>query len=270
MSNFPWGEEAHWPLGNVQPQEIPVVEFCHDTHRAKLDQIKQSNGDYELEPQIKFGKHGYMKNGQCLGTSYTPDDNGNDPTDDTHYNMIKKNQEVLPGYYSWWSIHKTDVNEPTSRYGSRRISITCRDLLYSYQGGFNDDGHYPRLQFKNGGTLRYKHEICYVVIVCAEGHFNGVDNDYPVIGAFNIDYEANGRIRTMEEWGVPIRNHITYAQGVSYSWDNFVFAIHYPDNEGRLNLPQEQVTVHENIDHEFCLKREWKDGNLVCPDQNQN
>ena len=51
-----------------------------------------------------------------------------------------------------------------------------------------------------------------------------------IVKIFNINYEANGRIRTVGEWRVPITNGIMWAQGVSYSWVHFVF--HYPDKEG--------------------------------------
>ncbi len=287
LSNFPWGEEAKWPQPNLQLQEVPVVELCHDTHKAQFDQIKQPNSDCMIVPQKKNGKKGYVdkETKKRVKTSYTPEDTGDDLTGSTRYCIIHDNEEVLPGYYSWWSIHKTDSpppppaaddsddllkNPPSSVYGSRRISVTFHDLLYSYQDGFSEDGQYKHLQFRNGGTLRYKREICYVVIVCAEGQFTGADGDYPVMGAFEIEYEANERIRTVEEWRVRI--HTTDVSPYGCCWDHFVFAFYYPDNKGRLHLPG-QVTKHEKINHtSFCQKREerYNPYRWECPDVELN
>ena len=289
MSHFPWGEEPEMPYRINNRCTIKVDRLCHDTHILPFRQIRQQNGDCVLKPKRKMGKKGYNRYSKLLGASYISILN-HDPMNkpaaiakDTRYRIIPTDRKVLPGYYIWWSIHKTDnpppppfntyvsslfSKPPSSVYGSRRISITSCDLLYSYQGGFSyKDGHYSHLQFRNGGTLRYKHEICYVVIVCAEDHFNGADDDYPVMDAFNIDYEANGRIRNVREWRVHIKNRITWKKGVSYSWDHFVFAFHYPTSEGRMHLPS-RLTVHEDINHESCPKKVGNRGyKRVCPDK---
>ena len=290
MPHFPWGEEPKFPHGINDQYTIEVGRLCHDTHILPFRQIRQQNEDCVLEPKHKRGKRGYIGYSKLLGASYISIPNHapmNKPAaiaQDTRYRMIPTDREVLPGYYIWWSIHKTDnppppfniyvsslfSSPPSSVYGSRRISITSRDLLYSYQGGFAyKNSRHSRLQFRNGGTLRYKHEICYVVIVCAEGHFNGADDDYPVMDAFNIDYEANRRIRNVGDWRVTITNCITWAQGDSYSWDHFVFAFHYPTSEGRMCLPS-GLTVHEDIDHKFCFKKKELipgTNKWVCPDK---
>ena len=295
MPNFPWGEEPEMPDRINDQYTIEVGRLCHDTHILPFRKIRQQNRDCVLKPKRKTGKKGYWQRKQkgcityskLLGASYTPilnRDPKNKPAaiaQDTRYRIILTYEAVLPGYYIWWSIHKTDnpppppntyvsslfSNPSSSVYGSRRISITSRDWLYSYQGGFAyKDGHHSCLQFRNGGTLRYKHEICYVVIVCAEGHFNG-DDDYPVMDAFNINYEANGRIRNVGEWRVHIKNRITWKKGVSYSWDHFVFAFHYPTSKGRMHLPS-RLTVHEDINHESCPKKDGNHGyKRVCPDK---
>ncbi len=290
MPHFPWGEEPDQPQridDQYQHLTIDVSRFCHDTHIWHFELIRQHNGDCVLNPKQKMGKEGYISNFNWLGASYTSKANYA-IAEDTHYRRIQTYEAVLPGYYIWWAIDKRDnpvtppdidvsdlfKNQPTSRYGSKRISITSLHLLQSYQDGFvNKSGHYPRLQFRNGGTLRYKREICYVVIVCAEGHFTGTDDDYPVIEyatnhvipiPANIqDNGDNGRITSVGEWRVPITNGITRAQGVSYSWDQYVFAFHYPTSEGRMCLPSGIVQVHENIEHDLCFKKIGR----VCPDK---
>ena len=283
MPLFPWGEKPDQPQGiayQYQHLIIDVSRLCHDTHNWPFKQIRQNNGDCVLKPKQKMGKEG---NFNRLGASYTSKANCA-IAEDTHYHRIPTYEAVLPDYYIWWAIDKIDNpvtppdidvsdlfnNRPTSRYGSVRISTSSLQMLQSYQNGFVNNGHYSRLQFRNGGTLRYKHEICYVVILCAEGHFTGADDDYPVIehgpGSVipaNIQYDDNGRITAVGQWRVPITNGITRAQGKSYSWDQYVFAFHYPTSDGRMCLPSGLVQVHENIDHDPCFKKIGR----VCPDK---
>ncbi len=279
---------TQWPSNNddgYENRQIKVDRFCHDTHRREYTcrQIRpQENGNCTMIPRTKTGK-------KIKGETYTPISAHAQAkiTDVTSYRKIETDEEVLPGYYSWWAIHKTDnpppppvditvsdlfKDQPTSRYGSKRISTTSLHLLQSYQDGFvNKGGQYPLLQFRNGGTLRYKHEICYVVIACAKDHFTGTDDDYPIIPA-NIQYDDsdNGRITSVGEWSVTIRNGVTTKrkdkrQSIPY-WDHYVFAFHYPAEDYRLVLPSAHVDV-ENVEHNFCIKREDQGGFLVCPDR---
>ena len=152
-------------------------------------------------PRMKSGKKTYWSDGQLKGGTYIPI--GNDTpakiTGDTGYRIRIEtaDEAVLPGFYIWWSIHVDNadnplhdipqyihrlsipfIDPPQSRYGSVRISTSSLHLLQRYQVGFVNNVHYSRLQFRNGGTLRYMREICCVVIVCAVDHFNGADDDY--------------------------------------------------------------------------------------------
>ena len=54
--------------------------------------------------------------------------------------------------------------EPESPYGSVAFSIQLSDILRDYEKARNIQG--ARVCLKVGGTLRYRKEICYVVIVC--------------------------------------------------------------------------------------------------------
>ncbi len=273
---YPWG---------YQNQDINVRRLCHVTHMDRLERIRDQGGNFVLMPQQKMGKQKTQRSGE----SYTLEANDNlddipaenrNPDDDTPYRMIPTDEAVLPGYYIWWSIHKTDnpltpreinvsdlfSNPRSSVYGDRMISTTSLHLLQSYQDGFIDDvGHYPDLQFRNGGTLRYKHEICYVVIVCAKDRFTGADDDYPVMDAFNIVYaqQDNRVIETVErDWHVTIKNGITQVwqqrhppiRYKDFSYDHYVFAFHFDEYQTMTIQPNDANDV-ENVIHSVCINQ---------------
>ena len=260
-------------------------------------------------PRMKTGKETYQ---QLNGGTYTPirAHAQEEITGDTRYRRIETDEAVLPGFYIWWSIHVDNadiplydipqyihrlsisfIDPPQSRYGKKRISTSSLHLLQSYQNGFVNNGHYPRLQFRNGGTLRYKREICYVVIVCAKDNFTGTDNDYPVIEhatnpviPANIEYDGNGRITDVEQWSVTIRNgklttgthRIERYPFKKFSWDHYAFAFHFPQATNTMEIPSDidtnsprHVRVND-VTHTnwLCTKKEYSDRtrHWECPD----
>ncbi len=307
LPDHPSGGNLEWPPNNddrYENRQINVDRFCHDTHEREYRQIRpQENGDCTTIPRMKTGKETY---GQLKGGTYTPkgDDTPAIITGDTRYRVIETTEPVLPGFYIWWSIHVDNpdnnddlppyihnlsipfIDPPESRYGSKRISITSLHLLQSYQHGFvNEGGHYPHLQFRNGGTLRYKLEICYVVIVSAEGHFTGADGDYPVIEyatnpviPANVQYDDNGRITAVGQWSVIIRNGKLTAGRIGkkrmpfkkFSWDHYAFAFHFPRDVQRMVIPSDHnpgSPHHVRVDDVVHIKKEPIGNRWGCPDQ---
>ena len=297
-----------WPPNNpdrYQNRQINVDRFCHDTHMKTYEQIRQENGGYAMIPRMKSGKETYRRDGQLKGGTYTPigNDTPAEINGDTGYRRIETERAVLPGYYIWWSIHVDNadnpddlppyivklsipfIHPPQSRYGKKRISTSSLHLLQSYQDGFVNNGHYPHLQFRNGGTLRYMYEICYVVIVCAEGHFTGADDDYPHFPAFNIEYaDDSGRITSVGQWSVTIRNGKSTVRkhpdrldpSIPFSWDHYAFAFHFPDKTRKMIIPSDDdlTSLHyvkdDHVTHtyELCIKKEiTRHGRFGCPDQ---
>ena len=57
-----------------------------------------------------------------------------------------------------------------SRYGNNGFVVNFKDLLKFYQESRNDIANIEdqALFLRVGGTLRYRYEICYVVIVCTK------------------------------------------------------------------------------------------------------
>lgn len=290
---FPWGEDADWPKDDEPYQNcyIEVAQLCHVTHLEQFQQIRQPAGrsvKYELKPLMKMGKEGRIKEGCLIGASYTPSSPAAISPNYriipyTPYRIVPPTEPILPGHYIWWSVNqqytgehddedKYDLSDmfsdpPTSIYGSKKISVMSFYLFRSYQAQFFQDGKYPMLEFRNGGTLRYKREICYVTIVCAQGQFKGpLDKQYPQVEGFPITYNNDGSVYFVTKWKINIRNGIKAINGKAISWDHHVLAFHYPNGGMRMILQQGNVK-EEKVEHNFCLKGRYINGKFICPDR---
>ena len=124
----------------------------------------------------------------------------------TKYRKLS-DSSVLRGYYTWWGVsthwwylntvsgchlkgiieaisepyeyigdHKNSpsfvvprflANPTESVYGDKAFTIKFSELLKSYKSS-RSDKPLSSVYLKLGGTLRYRYEICYVVIVCME------------------------------------------------------------------------------------------------------
>ncbi len=71
----------------------------------------------------------------------------------------KQNGCFVPGYLA---------TPPDSPYGNVAFSIQLSDLLQSYVKARAETEHESMVCLKVGGTLRYRKEVCYVVIMCLE------------------------------------------------------------------------------------------------------
>ena len=121
---------------------------------------------------------------------------------DPVYAHISDTEPVFPGYYSWWDIDYSvipnhgqftspckiagvliggllyeermhvsvpgylEYDYPKSIYGNRAFSCKFRDLIQSYAASRRSD--VGKICIRKGGTLRYKKEICYVLIICID------------------------------------------------------------------------------------------------------
>ena len=113
---------------------------------------------------------------------------------------IEHDERVLGGNHSWWEVdtyswyNSDDVqgkkigssaaslysyriylsqfmsSPRESRYGDRGFVVNFKDLLKSYQQSRTDVVNIRdrELFLRVGGTLRYRYEICYIVIVCTK------------------------------------------------------------------------------------------------------
>ena len=166
---------------------IPIVKVRHVTHSEQARGIRSAN--YSFVPKPKLGK------------KY-------DSTDEGTYKKVLENtfqkighdERVLEGNISWWGLdayswYKSEdergqefgsvasslysnrifvspfMSDPReSRYGSCGFVVNFRDLVTSYKESRTDivNTEDRAVFLRVGGTLRYRFEICYIVIVCTK------------------------------------------------------------------------------------------------------
>ena len=266
------------------------MNLCHVTHNKEFKEIRSDDCgvvEYVLKPRQKFGKAGYVYDGAPIGESYVICEPSDDPPNhETLYQYISKDEEVLPGYYIWWSIdpsciskrpysemRQTKMNqvygyytsEPfhslmKSRYGNCKIISNTVQLIQCYQTAYGSP--LPRIEFRCGGTLRYRNEICYVVIVCAvhPDSEHSLSN-FPVMN-LEVQYGLNEEVVSVETPQLRICNgisgvyyHHVDLENKSYSWDTYAFALHFPNETFTLKLPKGDKIFDEKITHDKpCLK----------------
>ena len=152
------------------------------THRLQEEQIKKIPGKYCFTTRRKVGKSlddRDREKGCYRGESFQRFERGDSviPNESTFYERIPANREVIPGFYTWWGLYTENPppgpqdtlpnylkSPPNSIYGSRAFVVSFHEMLESY--AFARSRHPGQILFRVGGTMRYKHEIAYVVIVC--------------------------------------------------------------------------------------------------------
>ena len=310
VPHLPWMEYTEWdhiqPLPNktyvpYQNVKINVTKLCHVTHDEEFYNISKDD-KYVFIPRQKFGKAGYNYDGAPIGESYVICDPSDVPPNrQTRYRYVSRDEEVLPGYYIWWSIDHSCIfprepylnlmqntgrevygyytNEPfkypiKSRYGNHKFTSNIKELLKCYQTAYGSP--LPRIEFRCGGTLRYRCEICYVVIVCAvhpDSEHPLSKDEFPIWKDLEVEY-VNGKIVSIQ---IKIRNGISgvYCHGVinkqtkSFSWDTYVFALYFPDSKYKLELPKSNTTT-SLIEHNYCIKTKpdpLNNDKFTCPNQ---
>ncbi len=267
---------------------IPIYRLVHITHPTEARHIEQvrkqvRNRQYKFIPKVKYGKSYRYEGG--FGESY-------EQIGDDTFEKILDTDLVLPGYLSWWGIDVRDwydngcqllqsvleesVNgryvpgylaaEPESPYGSVAFSIQLSDILSDYKKARNIRG--ARVCLKVGGTLRYRKEICYVVIVCSKDDnlrdmpsiagpkfpqfvTNGLVDNKGIV----IDYNKTPRFKATsiiksEKVG---KNPMGENEYDCYSWEQLVFAFYFPTDRQNLVCTRVTKTDYEHFE-EKCSK----------------
>ena len=287
VTHLPWKKHEEWdcltggarevPLQNVQ---IKVKRLCHVTHELPADKITRRN-NFKFIPTPKVGKAGYDKyDGSPIGETFIIcDPTDQPPTEETKYRYVTSTEEVFPGNYIWWSIdycHSESVQwvykpsetfSSSSRYGNIKFSGEIEEILGCYQELYGTNP-LPRVQFRCGGTFRYKYEICYVVIVCTDVEPLPED-EFPKMWEDRIKYDKDGRIKSVN-LEVVIRNGIyeVLSPSKKYSWDTYAFGLHFPDKTYSLKCPKSEKFKRSEIEHMFCIKTQPDPDNgnkFTCP-----
>ena len=261
VMHFPWGvnDEKVTTLhdGTVpfQNEVITVTRLCHITHSKEADEIEQDDC-FEFKPKKKYGKSKRVSAIICRPTAKPPNE-------DTEYRVIAKDQELLPGCYSWWSIDSScfpaenidnieGSNEFSlpykSIFGNKKISGNITKLLQCYQEArsrwFYGRSRLPKIVFRCGGTLRYNHQVCKVIIICREDELH----DYPIfysIGYCPI-YNAESQIQSCGQLKLTIQNGVMSSSRTRYSWDTYAFAFYFPSEDYVMKCPK-------SVPSPFCI-----------------
>ena len=265
---------------------VPITNLSHCTHNEQARQI--------------------VDNGYLYFKAYRKDPRENTHVyniEDGTTKQLFDHHSVLPGYLSWWGIstiewyHSDDdkrgkeTREIVSRlaqmdreknerifvppylqycdgqansiYGGKSFSCSIKDLIGSYKQSRNGSNY---IYFKKAGTLRYMHEICYVILVCTEKDLRNEDiSSMPGAGQpdinmgrevkyFNLGDESitpDGELLRMaltpeftSEY--PIRAIYTGSRkdrlGRFYSWDTLNFAFYFPNQQGQLQVESQYIT----------------------------
>ncbi|XP_019850539.1 PREDICTED: uncharacterized protein LOC109581149 [Amphimedon queenslandica] len=190
------------------------------------------------------------------------------------YKYVDSSTDLLPGSYLWWSIDNSIKYKPhRSRYGSVAIYGSIKFVFEHYQKSLPKDpltGKFPKIELRIGGTLRYKFEICYVIIVCKEKEPTLPYDKYPV-------WPEGRKIRLNSKNVVSFINSIKVKKikGAA-SWNNHVFGFHFPHGQHQMICPKSDFNETDKIIHtsDNCIKKiPQKDlpsgtrSKWICPDE---
>ena len=264
---------------NVKDICVPILQLAHITHNAEAHQIG-TDLSFQFRVAPKYGRPGM---GSCM---WNPDINGFVPID--------QKTNLFPGNYSWWSpyahnyhLPRDHLNRencrspaqiaqiipqgdyyvanylkhpPESIYGNCVFHCSLTELLIAY--GESRFSH--EIFIKIGGTLRYRGEICFVLIVCTENDAL----DFPPLRTNDEYFKTNGLIdnhgKVMDRKAIAnfhprhiIQWSREYKKKVNHSYITAAFAFYYPD---RLAVKREWCGTAEirshTVEYEYCLKQE--------------
>lgn len=284
-SNHPWGDEAweKWQdsqfkvLHEIKPVKVPIHKVSHVTHDREAEGIKHTGAYFTFKARQKCGK-AYIKDGRPLGESYKE-------VCPYQYEQIPETEPVLPGYYSWWGISLTGVSEakkirqaierelkrhryelsladylkdpPESRYGNNEFSTKLANILQSYWR--SRQCRTREVYLKRGGTLRYRQEICYVIVICTKEDLDRL-SDFPNLKpeeteVFNSNglLSENGSIKDYR--AVPIfetEYPIQSCNNQSCSWETMAFALYYPSDDFVIRCHKDNISYNGEVNHGYC------------------
>ena len=263
--------------------EIALDRLSHITHNKEALAIMSGDGECKFNPKERYGK-AYKWDGSPKGESFR--DSFLNSEDEIMPNIKPPSQlymkiddrtTLMPrGFYSWWGISVPSeysqlcsipnescpsyLQSPQdSQYGNKSFSIELSRLLQCYQTSHEDEK--PDVYLLRGGTLRYKHEVCYVIIVCTESHRHSEPlKEYPAIkpGAKNlvVDFKKltddNGIVKDYSGKCRPI--FTPQYLNTSETWESVAFAFYFNRRGGRLICPSDAVDL-EDIEHSRCFKK---------------
>ena len=233
-----------------QGLKLPIGRVCHITHSEQACKII---GNEKLT-FLAHPKKGRIYD-QVVNHSFFY--SHKDEDGQLLYQPISAEKNLICcGCFSWWGFKIDQTILPAysqqlsgafsnqSIYGGLGFSVELSYLLEAYKHSRKA----IQCHFKVAGTLRYKLEICYVVIVCTEG-----DKQLSEFQDFALSEAVIERpfVKYNGEWA---------------SWDNYALAFYYPDTQQPLTLNPNKVELFsvEHDGQERCLQEFLR---KECPDK---
>ena len=207
------------------------------------------------------------------------------------FKEVPTDTPVLPGKYTWWGVsveqwyasrseesekflelqqqHKLrsiyvaeylQTNPPACPYGDKVFTVDLKDLLECYVSSRTDvdDDAKKKVKFWFAGTLRYRNEICYVIIVAMINDDTELSNLRSLHGAMDR-FNHNGLIAENGELldisvtpTFAAKYTIKFAQGYK-SWETPAY---FPDdgNQYQLSVPEDVVEEFPEVSHRCTPK----------------
>ena len=291
---------------------VPVTRISHVTHTKEAAEIRKS---WMFRVTQKCGKC-YEWNAYPMGESFQ--DCFLSPSSEMvelypeyqMYKYVNSKESLLPGFYSWWGISSSDWTQreeklkeywmsptcpgylqepPSSRYGNVEFSGELHKVLASYQTSrFVSSRKKPDVYLLIGGTLRYKCEICCVVIVCTgEDKESEALKDYrplqhdstPESNLNNPVFISNGLIdvtgKVIDFSGKNVPAFHPRFLSTSVNWANLAFAFYFEKSWCKLWCPKDKGVIQEQVikhSHHNCIKKTQssKHKPCVCPNREQH
>ena len=279
-------------VGDLKFLSIPVTNLLHITHKEEADKITEESS-FKFKAFAKVGRSGFGSWKKKPGNA-------------RWYEIAGK---AFPGYLSWWSVSlsgtegggstiraniKREIDDlgsnglkvcvsdylkphPESIYGGYAFECNFMDLLNSYAKSRSPgDRPISDICIRVGGTLTYKLEICYVLLVCF------IDDSALFEYSKLTNSELFSRNRLLDEEGridPRARTFLTFhpKQNVSWfaigrgsgegcSYETAAFAFYFQENGQALTVDS-PCCIKQPISHngERCIKN--KKGTIRCPDK---
>ena len=200
------------------------------TCKAKRKGARVCNGECYTVEKVFPGSYVWFDNSEIN------DDDAQDSDDDTQDSDSSSDEPQ-----SWTPEQFKKRWCGCSQYGTRSFIVDIKVLLDNYL----EADFVPAkcgIVLRCGGTLLYRQEVCYVVIVTYEGDGIHDDKDFPPINphdAKECDWspllDEDGCYKHKAEYPTFTPQHIKCKP--DYFWDHVAFAIHIPKGK-ELSIPK--------------------------------
>ena len=265
---------------------LPIHYLSHVTHNKQAGEIKKAEF-LAFKPHPKVGKALGRYDGTPVGETFKP-------SDEDKFEQIHFREPVYPGQITWWGINMhrmqeigqgTAFNEALkkggryfevadylkseahSRYGNNEFIVPFHDLMNSYKES-RTDCMVKDVYLKLGGTLRYKHEVCYVIIV-AMADDNTIKSLKEMPSVYDEEcflhngcIDEDGKLINEETPSFAIKHIFSES-----TWETLVFGFYFPKHSYLSLQCPKGFCEEKKIGHTYCISKKPPPGGgkFVCP-----